>query len=115
MSSSQNHNKDNIKACFRIKYHLSNVSIAMFWYTNIQFFTMPVYNLQGFEVKTLSTNLRIPDNNCRFYNKYRVKSTIYNRLAPPPPPPIEFVAKSSGFESESFSFLILTKAFLTHS
>ena len=26
---------------------------------------------------------RIPENNCRFYNEYRVKSTIYNRLAPP--------------------------------
>ena len=55
-------------------------------------FTISVYNLQVFEAKNKST--RIPENNCKFYNEYQVKSTIYIRLPIPPPSPSPFRSSS---------------------
>ena len=45
-----------------------------------------IYNLQPFQTKNYIYNLQeIQENNCRFYNQYRAKSTIYKKPAPPPP------------------------------
>ena len=38
----------------------------------------------NFGFKCIYKSTRIPENICRFYNEYRVKSTIYRRLSPPP-------------------------------
>ena len=44
-----------------------------------------IYNLQPFQTKNYIYNLQeIQENNCRFYNQYRAKSTIYKKPAPPP-------------------------------
>ena len=37
------------------------------------FYTISVYNLQGLR---LTTNLQIPENDCRFYSQYWVKSMM---------------------------------------
>ena len=40
-------------------------------------FILSVYNQQAFQAKIISTNLqKFVKRNCRFYNKYRAKSTI---------------------------------------
>ena len=45
-----------------------------------------IYNLQPFQTKNYIYNLQeIQENNCRFYNQYRAKSTIYKKPGPPPP------------------------------
>ena len=41
-----------------------------------------IYNLQPFQTKNYIYNLQeIQENNCRFYNQYRAKSTIYKKPA----------------------------------
>ena len=43
-----------------------------------------IYNLQPFQTKNYIYNLQeIQENNCRFYNQYRAKSTIYKKSDPP--------------------------------
>ena len=47
------------------------------------FLMVLVYNLQPFQTKKPIYNLQeIKENNCRFYNRYWAKSTIYKKPAP---------------------------------
>ena len=57
-------------------------------YLQIYNFSMvSVYNQQPFQTKKPIYNLQeIKENNCRFYNWYWAKSTIYKKPAPPMTP-----------------------------
>ena len=48
------------------------------------FLLVLVYNLQPSQTKKPIYNLQeIKENNCRFYNQYQAKSTIYKKSGPP--------------------------------